>query len=79
MDSLATGFRNLLTLICLLGVMFYQDWELSTHCNDRTSISWTSLSRRLGKRMKKAATGTQAETGVLAMLISENLRRHQNS
>ena len=28
-DSLATAFRNLLTLICLLGVMFYQDWELS--------------------------------------------------
>lgn len=70
--SLAAGFRNFLTLICLLGVMFYQDWELALIAMIALPLVGY-LSSRLGKRMKKAATGTQAETGVLAMLISENL------
>ena len=70
--SLASGFRNLLTLICLLGVMFYQDWELALIAMIALPLVGY-LSSRLGKRMKKAATGTQAETGILAMLISENL------
>ena len=70
--SLAAGFRNFLTLICLLGVMFYQDWELALIAMIALPLVGF-LSSRLGKRMKKAATGTQAETGVLAMLISENL------
>ena len=70
--SLASGFRNFLTLICLLGVMFYQDWELALIAMIALPLVGF-LSSKLGKRMKKAATGTQAETGVLAMLISENL------
>ena len=70
--SLAAGFRNFLTLICLLGVMFYQDWELALIAMIALPLVGF-LSNRLGKRMKKAATGTQAETGILAMLISENL------
>ena len=70
--SLAAGLRNLLTLICLLGVMFYQDWELAMIAMIALPLVGF-LSSKLGKRMKKAATGTQAETGVLAMLISENL------
>ena len=70
--SLAAGFRNFLTLICLLGVMFYQDWELALIAMIALPLVGF-LSSKLGKRMKKAATGTQAETGVLAMLISENL------
>ena len=70
--SLAAGFRNFLTSICLLGVMFYQDWELALIAMIALLLVGF-LSSKLGKRMKKAATGTQAETGVLAMLISENL------
>tara|TARA_A100001015_G_scaffold116777_1_gene129557 strand:+ start:1684 stop:3411 length:1728 start_codon:yes stop_codon:yes gene_type:complete len=70
--SFAAGFRNILTLICLLGVMFYQDWELALIAIIALPLVGF-LSSRLGKRMKKAATGTQAETGVLATLLSENL------
>ena len=70
--SLASGFRNLLTLICLLGVMFYQDWELALIAMIALPLVGY-LSSKLAKRMKKAATGTQAETGILAMLLSENL------
>ncbi len=70
--SFAAGFRNILTLICLLGVMFYQDWKLALIAIIALPLVGF-LSNRLGKRMKKAATGTQAETGILATLLSENL------
>ena len=70
--SFAGGFRNLLTLICLLGVMFYQDWKLALIATIALPLVGF-LSSRLGKRMKKAATGMQAETGTLATLLSENL------
>ena len=70
--SFAGGFRNLLTLICLLGVMFYQDWKLALIAIIALPMVGF-LSSRLGKRMKKAATGMQAETGMLATLLSENL------
>jgi subfamily B ATP-binding cassette protein MsbA len=52
--------------------MFYQDWELALIAMIALPLVGY-LSSRLGKRMKKAATGTQTETGILAMLISENL------
>ena len=70
--SFAGGFKNLLTLICLLGVMFYQDWTLALIAIVALPLVGF-LSSRLGKRMKKAATGMQAETGTLATLLSENL------
>jgi len=71
-DNLANTFRNLLTLICLLAVMFYQDAELSIIAFIAIPLV-AYLSKRLGQRMKKASTGSQAETGVLASLLSENL------
>jgi len=71
-DCLANAFRNLLTLICLLAVMFYQDWALSLIAMIAIPLVGY-FSKRLGRRMKKASTGTQVETGVLASLLSENL------
>ena len=71
-NSLASGMKDLLTLICLLGVMFYQDWRLATVAIIAFPLVGL-LSGRLGKRMKKAATESQVETGILASLLSENL------
>ena len=71
-SSLANGLRDLLTLICLIGVMYYQDWRLATV--SLIAIPLVGLfSRKLGKRMKKTSTEGQIETGVLASLLSENL------
>ena len=70
--SFAGGFKNLLTLICLIAVMFYQDWQLALIAIIALPLVGL-LSSKLGKRMKKAATGMQAETGTLATLLSENL------
>ena len=71
-SSLANGVKDVLTLICLLGVMYYQDWQLAT-----ISIIAFPLvgifTRRLGKRIKKASTESQEETGTLASILSENL------
>tara|TARA_B100000945_G_C20375243_1_gene594220 strand:- start:196 stop:1503 length:1308 start_codon:yes stop_codon:yes gene_type:complete len=64
--------KDLLTLICLLGVMFYQDWRLATVAILAFPLVGL-LSGRLGKRMKKAATEGQVETGILASLLAENL------
>ena len=52
--------------------MFYQDWKLALIAIIALPMVGF-LSSRLGKRMKKAATGMQAETGMLATLLSENL------
>ena len=71
-NSLASGMKDLLTLICLLGVMFYQDWRLATVAIIAFPLVGL-LSGRLGRRMKKAATEGQVETGVLASLLAENL------
>lgn len=71
-SSLANGLRDLLTLICLIGVMYYQDWRLATV--SLIAIPLVGLfSKKLGKRMKKTSTEGQIETGILASLLSENL------
>ena len=71
-SSLANGLKDILTLICLLGVMYYQDWQLATISIIAFPLVGV-LTRRLGKRIKKASTETQEETGVLASILSENL------
>ena len=71
-SSLANGVKDILTLICLVGVMYYQDWRLATISIIAFPLVGV-LTRRLGKRIKKASTETQEETGVLASILSENL------
>ncbi len=71
-SSLANGVKDILTLICLVGVMYYQDWQLATIAIIAFPLVGV-LTRRLGKRIKKASTETQEETGVLASILSENL------
>ncbi len=71
-SSLANGVKDLLTLICLLGVMYYQDWQLATISIIAFPLVGI-LTRRLGKRIKKASTESQEETGTLAAILSENL------
>ena len=71
-NSLASGMKDLLTLVCLLAVMFYQDWRLATVAIIAFPLVGL-LSGRLGRRMKKAATEGQVETGILASLLAENL------
>ena len=52
--------------------MYYQDWRLATVSLIAIPLV-ALLSKKLGKRMKKASTEGQVETGILATLLSENL------
>lgn len=71
-SSLANGVKDFLTLICLVGVMYYQDWVLASIAIIAFPLVGL-LSRQLGKRIKKASTETQEETGIMASILSENL------
>ena len=52
--------------------MYYQDWQLATISIIAFPLVGL-LTKRLGKRVKKASKETQEETGVLASILSENL------
>ena len=53
--------------------MFYQDITLSLIALIAIPLV-ALLSKRLGKRMKKASTGTQIETGGFSLLTLRKLR-----
>ncbi len=59
-------------LIALVGVMVYQDWQLSLIALVIAPVVGGFI-RNIGKRMRKTATRTQAETGNLATVLTETL------
>ena len=56
--------KDTLTLIGLLGVMFYQNWKLSLIAIIMIPLA-TVIARKLGKRMGKVATEAQEKSGHL--------------
>lgn len=63
---------DLAKVIALVGVMFYQDWQLALIAIGIGPIVGTYI-RKVGKRMRKASTKGQEETGTLSTLLSETL------
>ena len=60
------------TLVFLIALMFYQNWTLAAV----TVVIFPPAAivlRNLGKRMRKASTATQVETGHLTALLTETL------
>ncbi len=73
LTKVVVGFASDLTkVIALAGVMFYQDWQMAliVICVLPPVIAYI---RRVGKRMRKASTQGQEETGTLSSLLSESL------
>mgnify|MGYP001400736111 CR=1 FL=1 len=72
--------RDTLTLIFLVGVMFYQDWilTLASFFAFPTAI-WPLVN--IGKKMRKVSANTQKEIGLLTILLNEVFRdiRHVKS
>ncbi len=69
-----TGFgRDLLTVVALVGLMFWQDWVLA-------AISFLAFPTavlpivRIGKRMRKVSGNTQAMMGRLTTLLDETFQ-----
>ena len=69
-------FKDSLTLIGLLGVMFYQNWKLSIVA--LIMIPLASIAARiLGKRMGKVTTQQMNQTGALTTYLVEIFKNHK--
>ncbi len=64
--------KNLLTLIGLVGVMIYRDWQLAFIAIIIFPFL-AKMTQGLGKRMRRAAQSGMDETGNLTRLVSESL------
>lgn len=62
--------KNALTLIFLLGVMFFQDWKL-TLISLFVFPAAAYFVMRLGKKLRKVSTNTQVETGFLTSMLGQ--------
>ena len=69
-------FKDTLTLIGLLGVMFYQNWKLALFAIIMIPLA-SFAARSLGKRMGKITTETQEEAGKLNSYILEIFKNHK--
>ena len=69
-------FKDSLTLIGLLFVMFYQNWKLSLIAIIMIPLASFSA-RSLGKRMTKVATEAQEKSGFLTTYLVELFKNHK--
>jgi subfamily B ATP-binding cassette protein MsbA len=71
--TVATFGRDLLTLVALVGVMFYQDWLLASFALFVFPSAVLPIVR-FGRRVRKASRKTQAQVGRLAGRITESFQ-----
>ena len=69
-------FKDSLTLIGLLGVMFYQNWKLALIAIIMIPLA-TFAAKNLGKRMGKVTTEAQIEAGILSTHFIEIFKNHK--
>lgn len=65
--------KDLLTVTLLIALMFYQNAELALVVFFIFPLAWWPINR-LGKRMRKVATGAQAEVGEFSSLLAETFQ-----
>ena len=69
-----TGFgKDLLTALVLIGVMFYQDWQLAIIAFTVFPAAILPIAR-LGKRMRKVSANTQQQIGEFATLLEQTFQ-----
>jgi len=69
-ECMTSSFKGGLTLIFLIGVMFYQDWRLSIASFFVFPLSALFVAQ-LGKHMRRYSRKSQEETGKFASLLSQ--------
>ena len=69
-------FKDSLTLIGLLSVMFYQNWKLSLIAIIMIPLASTAA-RSLGKRIGKVTTQQMSKAGVLTSYLIEIFKNHK--
>ncbi|CCQ74893.1 ABC transporter ATP-binding protein [Magnetospira sp. QH-2] len=65
--------KDLLTLIALVGVMFYEDWQLSLIALVAFPTAIYPIAR-LGKRMRKVTANNQQEMGLLTTTLEQSFQ-----
>ena len=69
-------FKDSLTLIGLLSVMFYQNWKLSLLAIVMIPLA-SAAARSLGKRMGKVTTQQMSKAGALTSYLIEIFKNHK--
>ena len=69
-------FKDSLTLIGLLGVMFYQNWKLSLMAIIMIPLA-SAAAKSLGKRMGKVSTEAMEKAGALHTYLIEIFKNHK--
>lgn len=73
-SNVVTGFgKDTLSLIGLVAVMFYQDWQLALITFFVFPIAVIPIVR-LGKRMRKVTANTQEETGLFTAILDQSFQ-----
>ena len=75
-DAILALFKDSLTLIGLLTVMFYQNWKLSLISIVMIPLS-SAAAKSLGKRMGKVTTEAQEKSGFLNTYLIELFKNHK--
>jgi subfamily B ATP-binding cassette protein MsbA len=72
-ECLLNSFRGGLELAALIGVMFYQDWQLSCIVFAVFPLSAFYVAR-IGKKIRRISTSTQNATGNLSALLNQSFQ-----
>jgi subfamily B ATP-binding cassette protein MsbA len=72
-QTLTGLIKEALTVIFLVGLMFYQDWQLAMIVFFVFPLAYWPISR-LGRRMRKVTVNTQAEIGDFTSLLNETFQ-----
>ena len=75
-NALLNLFKDGLTLIGLLCVMFYQNWKLSLIAIIMIPLAST-MARKLGKRVGKVTTEATEKSGLLTSYLIEIFKNHK--
>ncbi|CAK0753251.1 ATP-dependent lipid A-core flippase [uncultured Gammaproteobacteria bacterium] len=72
-ECLTSIGKSTMTLLFLVGVMFYQDWALATGAFTAFPIAgWFVAS--MGKRMRRVSASTQAELGYFTTVLNQTFQ-----
>ena len=75
-EAFLSIFKDGLTLIGLLSVMFFQNWKLSLIAIIMIPLA-TIIARQLGKRMGKVTTQAQEKSGDLNRYLIDLFKNHK--
>ena len=75
-NALLNLFKDSLTLIGLLCVMFYQNWKLSLIAIIMIPLA-SAAAKKLGKRVEKVTTQAQEKSGFLTTYLIEIFKNHK--